>query len=113
MKKIIFEAPQALDHCQITNLKNLPLYNFPLALAGGVCLLIITFHSIVMNSRQMFEFIILLAMCVFIICMWVMVKQVRKDILDKTLRRVDDAERELFEDGETSQDLQVDEERMM
>ena len=45
--------------------------------------------------------------------MWVMVNQVRKDILDKTLRRVDDAERELFEDGETSQDLQVDEERMM
>jgi hypothetical protein len=66
-----------------------------------------------MNSRQMFEFIILLAMCVFITCMWVMVNQVRKDIMDKTLRRVDDAERELFEDGETSQDLQVDEERIM
>ena len=69
---------------------------------GGVSLLIITFHNILLQRQQIFENIFLLIMCVFVICMWITVYQVREDIVSK--KRKEEAETELVSIGESVQD---------
>ena len=44
-------------------------------------------------------------MCVFVICMWIMVHQVREDIVSK--KEEEEAETELVSIGESAQDLLV------
>ena len=68
--------------------------------SGGVSLLILTFHNILLQREQIFENIFLLIMCVFVICIWIMVHQVREDIVSK--KRKEEAETELVSLGESA-----------
>ena len=83
---------------------------FPLSLivtfsfSGGVCLIYLTFLNILYSRREILKNILLLSSFLCVICMWVMVNQVRQDI-KKNMDRQEFEEMDLAEIGDNYGDI--------